>query len=55
MKEFVLSLVAGWIMGVLFGWLKLPLPAPILVRFVGALRILLGAWSIKQLKQFVLR
>lgn len=54
MKEFVLSLVAGWIVGVLFGWLKLPLPAPPLMGFVGALGILLGAWSIDQLKQLVL-
>ena len=46
MKEFILSLVAGWIVGVLFGWLKLPLPAPPLMGFVGALGILLGSWSI---------
>ncbi|MBD2033533.1 DUF1427 family protein [Leptolyngbya sp. FACHB-321] len=54
MKEFMLSLVAGWIVGVLFGWLKLPLPAPPLMRFVGALGILLGAWSIEQLKYVLL-
>jgi XapX domain-containing protein len=42
MKEFILSLVAGWIVGVLFGWLKLPLPAPPLMGFVGALGILGG-------------
>ena len=28
MKEFTLSLVAGWVIGILFTWLKLPLPAP---------------------------
>jgi XapX domain-containing protein len=54
MREFILSLVAGWIVGVLFGWLKLPLPAPPLMGFVGALGILLGAWSIEQLKQILL-
>jgi XapX domain-containing protein len=54
MKEFILSFVAGWIVGVLFGWLKLPLPAPPPVGFVGALGILFGAWSIEQLKQLML-
>lgn len=54
MKEFILSFVAGWIVGVLFGWLQLPLPAPPLMGFVGALGILLGAWSIEQLKQLML-
>lgn len=54
MRGFVLSLVAGWIVGVLFGWLKLPLPAPSLMGFVGALGILLGAWSIEQFKQILL-
>lgn len=53
MKEFTLSLLAGWIVGILFGWLKLPLPAPPLMGFVGALGILLGAWSIEQLKQLM--
>jgi XapX domain-containing protein len=53
MREFILSLLAGWIVGVLFGWLKLPLPAPPLMGFVGALGILLGAWSIEQLKQIL--
>jgi len=53
MKEFILSLLAGWIVGVLFGWLKLPLPAPPPIGFVGALGILLGSWSIEQLKHFL--
>jgi XapX domain-containing protein len=55
MKEAVLSFVAGWIVGVLFGWLKLPLPAPPLMGFVGAFGILFGAWSIDHLKNFLLR
>jgi XapX domain-containing protein len=55
MNEFILSLIAGWIVGVLFGWLKLPLPAPPLMGFVGALGILFDAWSIEQLKHFLLR
>lgn len=54
MKEIIFSLVAGWIVGVLFGWLKLPLPAPPLIGFVGTLGIIFGAWSIEQLKQLLL-
>ncbi|MBD2777840.1 XapX domain-containing protein [Iningainema tapete] len=53
MKEFIISLVAGWIVGVLFGWLKLPLPAPRLMGFVGALGILFGGRSIEQLKHIL--
>jgi XapX domain-containing protein len=53
MKEFILSLVAGWIIGVFFGWLKLPLPAPPLMGLVGAFGILLGSWSIEQLKNLL--
>lgn len=34
----------------LFGWLKLSLPAPPLMGFVGLLGILLGSWSIEQFK-----
>lgn len=55
MKEAILSLLAGWIVGVLFGWLKLPLPAPPLIGFVGALGILFGAWSIEQFKGVLFR
>lgn len=54
MKELMLSLMAGWIVGVLFGWLKLPLPAPPLMGLVGALGIVLGAWSIDHLKHILL-
>jgi XapX domain-containing protein len=50
MKPIILSLVAGWVVGALFGWLNLPLPTPSLMGLVGALGILLGAWSIAHLR-----
>jgi XapX domain-containing protein len=44
MKEFVLSLLAGWVIGILFTWLKLPLPAPPPLGLVGAAGLTLGAF-----------
>jgi XapX domain-containing protein len=44
MKEFILSLIAGWVIGILFTWLKLPLPAPPPLGLVGAAGLTLGAF-----------
>lgn len=52
--EILTTELAGWIVGVVFGWLKLPLPAPPLMGFVGALGILFGAWLIEHLKHIFL-
>jgi XapX domain-containing protein len=43
MKIIVLSLLAGWIIGIIFAWLKLPLPAPPPVGLVGAAGLTLGS------------
>ena len=53
MREVILALFAGWCIGVIFQWLKLPLPAPPLMGLVGALGIICGAWSIDKLKDFL--
>lgn len=53
MKELVLSLLAGWIVGILFEWLKLPLPAPPVMGLVGAAGITLGSWSFQKLREFL--
>jgi XapX domain-containing protein len=52
--EILTTELAGWIVGVVFGWLKLPLPAPPLMGFVGALEILFDAWLIEHLKHIFL-
>lgn len=43
MKEIILSLVAGLIVGILFKFLKLPLPAPpVLAGVLGIVGVYLG-------------
>ena len=44
MKEVVLSLVAGWVIGIIFAWFKLPIPAPPPLGLVGAAGLTLGAF-----------
>ncbi|WP_182201356.1 XapX domain-containing protein [Paraliobacillus salinarum] len=45
MKELILSIVAGIIVGVLFKFLKLPLPAPpVLTGVLGIVGIYLGGF-----------
>lgn len=43
MKEVVISLFAGWVIGIIFAWLKLPIPAPPPLGLVGAAGLTLGA------------
>lgn len=55
MKEIALSLVAGIAVGVLFKFLKLPLPAPpVLAGVLGIVGVYLGGiageWIINQFK-----
>ncbi|GAM14081.1 MULTISPECIES: XapX domain-containing protein [Bacillaceae] len=43
MKEIILSLVAGLVVGILFKFLKLPLPAPpVLAGVLGIVGVYLG-------------
>jgi len=55
MKEVVISLLAGWVIGIIFSWLKLPIPAPPPLGLVGAYGLTLGAfcypWMMQLLKQ----
>jgi len=43
MKEVVISLLAGWVIGIIFSWLKLPIPAPPPLGLVGAAGLTLGS------------
>ncbi|ARV62779.1 XapX domain protein [Nostocales cyanobacterium HT-58-2] len=51
MKEIVLSLLAGWVIGIFFSWLKLPLPVPPLPGLVGLAGMLLGGLFLQELRQ----
>jgi XapX domain-containing protein len=52
MKELVLSLVAGWIIGIVLSWLKIPLPAPPLVGLLGLAGMTLGGWCFQKMPRF---
>ncbi|MES1022955.1 DUF1427 family protein [Gloeocapsa sp. BRSZ] len=51
MKNLFISLVAGWLIGILFSWLQLPLPVPPIAGLAGLAGMSLGGWSLKQLIQ----
>lgn len=44
MKQFAISLFAGWVIGIIFTWLKLPLPAPPPIGLIGAAGLTFGAF-----------
>jgi XapX domain-containing protein len=44
MRELVLSLLAGWIFGIVLTWFKIPIPAPPLVGLLGLAGMGLGSW-----------
>jgi XapX domain-containing protein len=53
MKEVVLSLLAGRVIGIIFAWLKLPIPAPPPLGLVGAAGLTLGAFCYQWLNQIL--
>jgi XapX domain-containing protein len=53
MKEFILSLLAGWVIGIIFAWLKLPLPAPPPLGLVGAAGLTLGGFFFEWVSRFL--
>ncbi|WP_208589445.1 XapX domain-containing protein [Gracilibacillus suaedae] len=53
MKEIVLSLLAGIIIGILFKFMKLPLPAPpVLAGVVGIFGVYFGGQIAEWMKSF---
>lgn len=54
-KDAGMSLFAGWIIGVIFNWLKLPAPVPPLLGLIGAGGVLLGGYSYTLISQAILR
>ena len=53
MRQLILSLFVGWIIGVVFSWFKLPLPVPPLAGLFGLAGMMLGDWMLQQLYQFL--
>jgi XapX domain-containing protein len=44
LKEAGMALLGGWIIGVVFGWFKLPAPVPPLMGLIGAAGVLMGGY-----------
>jgi XapX domain-containing protein len=55
MKELVSSLIAGWVIGVIFSVLRLPLPVPPLPGLVGLLGMFLGGLFLQGMRGFLVR
>ncbi|ALS22413.1 MULTISPECIES: XapX domain-containing protein [Paenibacillus] len=54
MKESVLAFIAGLIVGVVFKWIKLPLPAPpVLPGVLGIVGIYLGGMLMQRLLEWL--
>lgn len=53
MKEVVIALFAGWVIGIIFAWLKLPIPAPPPLGLVGAAGLTLGSLFYEYLQRFL--
>jgi XapX domain-containing protein len=43
-KDTGMALLGGWIIGIAFGWLKLPAPVPPLMGLIGATGVLIGSY-----------
>ena len=52
MKDLVLSLLAGWMIGIILSWVKIPLPAPPLVGLIGLAGMTLGGWFFQLLSKY---
>ncbi|BAY22403.1 MULTISPECIES: XapX domain-containing protein [Calothrix] len=44
LRQAGMSLLGGFIIGVVFGWIKLPAPVPPLLGLIGAAGVLLGGY-----------
>lgn len=52
MKAVALSFCAGWIIGIIFAWLKLPIPAPPPLGLVGATGLTVGSLFYEWLRHY---
>lgn len=52
MTQIVLSLIGGLLVGILFKFIKLPVPAPPFIGIVGVIGIFLGAQFVQGVLQF---
>ncbi|NJK52214.1 MAG: XapX domain protein [Leptolyngbyaceae cyanobacterium SU_3_3] len=55
MKDAGMALLGGWIIGVVFGWFKLPAPVPPLMGLIGAAGVLMGGYCYTLLIQLFLK
>jgi XapX domain-containing protein len=54
-KAAGMAVLGGWIIGVVFAWLKLPAPVPPLLGLFGAGGVLLGGYCYELLHQLLFR
>ncbi len=55
LKDAGIALLGGWIIGVAFGFLKLPAPVPPLMGLIGAAGVLMGGLCYELLSQFIFK
>lgn len=55
LKQAGLALLGGWIIGVVFGGLKLPAPVPPLLGLIGAAGVLFGSYCYDLLVRLLFR
>lgn len=55
LKQMGMSLLGGWIIGIVFGWLKLPAPVPPLLGLIGAGEVLLGGYCYDLIARLIFR
>ncbi len=55
LKDAGIALLGGWIIGVAFGFLKLPAPVPPLMGLIGAAGVLIGGLCYELLSQFIFK
>lgn len=55
LKDAGMALLGGWIIGVAFGFLKLPAPVPPLMGLIGAAGVLIGGFCYELLSQFIFK
>ncbi|MBV9388966.1 MAG: DUF1427 family protein [Chroococcidiopsidaceae cyanobacterium CP_BM_ER_R8_30] len=54
-KTAGMALLAGWIIGIVFAWLKLPAPVPPLLGLFGAGGVLLGGYCYDLFYKFIFK